>query len=261
MSIKTEIWWDEIEYMIAWDRLLTKTEAESLIIGASSNSYNNTKFTLLLHHADEPIVRDVLLNATNSTYPKIATVSQFVLFKLRDNPEERLRIVLNTAVSGGLELNNVRYLLTPFDEPPNKIRDEVDLADSLSICALSTIVNFIDPVDDKEYLPLILEYLTLDYVDTVLFSGMAVRFLGDPENDHLLQEFEDEYNSQIGENDTRLTLQSYSITGFDVKGYEREVRLNLLMINISYTVIAIWIIAYIFYLRWRFKQINSMDIP
>lgn len=257
-SSSVQLWSEEPNYIAAWDRSLTNTEVRFLIEGSRTGLFGGMrKFYHLLHHGDEPLVRRKLLDIANSPDLLNAAIGEFALFKLRDNPEERLQNALDIVVTGGLESEKLKFFSTGYEGVPDQYKQEVSDAANVIRKASFLFSSFVDPSEDIEYLPIIMEPFNQDYIHILWLIKIIGPFQGNPEVDEIVQEFQNEGVVLAG-----MGLEPFGDfidNRFDSAGYELEIRQNKLWLKISHSIIALWIIAYIFYLRWRFRQIDLSE--
>jgi len=251
-------WW-----IASWNRPLTSFEARYLIKFSGNREFPDAYFYYLLHHSDEPIVRSEIEKAALSTDTGKMIVGEFALFRLRDNPEERLARVLDIVTTGGLGPDKVGYLLdwTTIPEDYEEVREVVRTARNNIYNSSSLVSMYLDPEQDAEYLPIILSSLENSVFPLEFFVRIIILFRGNPEVDEIFAEQEAARIEEEERTGLRIAEPPGSsfYSRFDSTRYDAIVKENLFWFSISYVLIGVWILAYIFYLRWRFRQIDSMD--
>jgi hypothetical protein len=257
------IWDDEPWWLASWNRPLTPYEARYLIHYSGNREYADAFFYHLLRHADEPVVRREIEKAALSSDTRQEFVADFALFRLRDNPEERLARVLEIVTTGGLDPDKVGYLLdwTTIPEDDEEVRDVVRTARDNISDSCSLVSMYLDPEQDAEYLPIILSSLENSVFPLEFFVRIIILFRGNPEVDEIFAEQEAARIEEEERTGLRIAEPPGSsfYSRFDSTRYDAIVKENLFWFSISYVLIGVWILAYIFYLRWRFRQIDSMD--
>jgi len=254
------IWDDEPWWLASWNRPLTPYEARYLIHYSGNREYADAFFYHLLRHADEPVVRREIEKAALSSDTRQEFVADFALFRLRDNPEERLARVLEIVTTGGLGPDKVGYFLD-WDSVPEESKDGVRIARDYLYNSTSLVSLYIDPEQDAEFLPMILSSLKNSELPLLFFAPIIVPFRGNPDVDALLPELEAAHidvEKQNGFETIQPLAMAYDRRFFS-KDYDEEVKENLFWFSISYALIGVWMLAYIFHLRKRFRQINSME--
>ncbi len=219
-------WCEEPDFIAAWDGDLTQAEVELLIIGSRTGFYGGmNKFYHLLHHGDEPLVIEELRNTANSSDLLNVAICEFALFKLRDNPEVRLQHAMDIVVTGGLDLEKLKYFSVGYEGFPDHLKQE--LVDAVNVIRKSTFLfsNFIDPTEDIEYLPIILEPFNKDYIHMIWLIEIIGPFHGNAEVDEIVQGYQNENIRLPGMGET--PFEEFIDQRFDTVAYDEKVKQNL----------------------------------
>lgn len=220
-------WNDEPNFIAAWDRDLTQAEIELLIIGSRTGFYGGmNKFYHLLHHGDEPLVIEELQNTANSSDLLNVAICEFALFKLRDNPEERLQHAMEIAVTGGLDYEKLTYFSTGYEGFPDHLKEELSSASTVIRKSTFLFSNFIDPTEDIEYLPIIMEPFKKDYIHMIWLIEIIGPFQGNAEVDEIVQGYQNENIRLPGMGET--PFDEFIDQRFDTAAYDEKIQQNLI---------------------------------
>jgi len=139
LNVRTVHYWNaEKKFEAARDRQLTPYEVDELMRGVGYRDFWRPVLDNVIIHGNEPAVREQLHDMVNGGYPETAFTPRalFALFRLGDNPDERMEDLLNILFS-----------------------DNLDAA----IAAQELLFERLDPVKDAKYAPELLALKDTDF--------------------------------------------------------------------------------------------------
>ena len=154
-----EEWPREPYYIAAWERELSREEADELLGDLLKGFYRPVAMEHLIRHANEPLVVEALRDATQDENPHLSLRAEYVLFRAGHEADERWALFLHVLETGGLDEEHLSLLRSENVPEDESLAIELNKALWARDMAQTILCSRLTPELDSDRVPDLLRLL------------------------------------------------------------------------------------------------------